>query len=76
MAESAGLEANIQPLNTGFGNSPGWASVTSKNAVTSGGSVGGVLVHVRAVMRNEPNRTVSLIGALMVEIRAVTLSRP
>jgi hypothetical protein len=37
-----GVEANIQPENTFLGFSSGRWSVISRNAVVSGGSVGGV----------------------------------
>ena len=38
--------------------------------------MGGVLVQALAVMRNDPNRTATFKGALMVKTRAVTLSNP
>ena len=75
-SDSAGLDANIHPENSRTGRSSGLTSSISKNAIVSGGSSGGVLRQWRTTIDNVPKRTRSSISASMVEIRAVTLSRP
>lgn len=56
--ETAGLEANIQPLKISTGASSradaGGSSRISKKAALSGGSVGGVSRQVRATISNRP----------------------
>jgi leucyl/phenylalanyl-tRNA--protein transferase len=57
-AETAGLEANIQPLKISMGASSraeaGGSSRISRKAALSGGSVGGVSRQVRAMISNRP----------------------
>jgi leucyl/phenylalanyl-tRNA--protein transferase len=57
-AATAGLEANIQPLNSARGGSSsaeaGGSSRISRNAALSGGSVGGVSRQARAMISNRP----------------------
>jgi hypothetical protein len=48
----------------------------SRNAVLSGGSVGGVLWQARTRIDKDPKRTSSVVETGNVDIRAVTLSRP
>lgn len=76
MADNAGLDANIQPEKTLTRGSLSRTSVISRKAADSGGSSGGRLSQVRAVISKPPNRIGSPTGALRVVTRAVTLSRP
>ena len=76
MAESAGLEANIQPRKRLAAASPRRTSQISRKAALSGGSSGGRLSQVRAMISRVPKRTVRPTGASMVDTRAVTLSSP
>ena len=74
MADKAGLEANIQPRNTMAVGSPSRTSAISRKAELSGGSSGGRLSQVRAMISNVPNRTTRPTGAATVETLAVALS--
>src|SRR5262249_55694717 len=76
--ESAGLEANIQPLKTRTGpdDSPGFVSSIWRKAELSGVSSGGRFLQARTVIVSVPNFTGRSSGASNFEIRAVVLSRP
>jgi len=76
MADSAGLEANIQPRKMLTAGSPGRTSQMSRKEALSGGSSGGRFSQVRAMISSVPKRTTSPTGASMVVTRAVTLSNP
>ena len=62
MAESAGLEANIQPTNCVTGASPSCVSTISRNAALSGVSSGGRLSQALAVISRLPKVTVLPTG--------------
>ena len=72
--ESDGLEANIQPVNAVLVAVPGSATLISRKAALSGGSVGGVFRQARAVIRKVPKATSVPIGSRSSLVRAVILS--
>jgi len=76
MAESAGLEANIQPRNRLTVGSAWRTSQISRKAALSGVSSGGRLSQVRAMISSAPKVTARPTGASIVSTRAVTLSSP
>jgi hypothetical protein len=73
---SAGVDANIQPEKTRLGAWPRCESSICRKAEVSGGSSGGTVWQIRAVMTREPKRTGTPTGAFTSMARPVILSSP
>jgi hypothetical protein len=76
MADSAGLDENIQPLNRGSSFSPGRFSWISIKAAFSGRSSGALFSQSRTSIDKVKNVTGFPTGASKRETRAVILSSP
>src|SRR5580765_6466657 len=76
MADSAGFDENIQPLNRRRFSSPGRYSVISIKAAFSGRSSGALFSQSRTTIDKVPKFTAFATGVSKVEIRAVILSSP